>query len=205
MCSAQFPEFRIMHILALEEWRTLVRLPRYEVSSHGRVRSKGFMSVRRVTRGGGCGTRTINIPGRTMKTHICKCLGKPNAVRVTLSSESGKRYSTAVSRLILEAFVGPAPDGTECCHGDGNIENNNLENLRWDTHAENMQDSIRHGTAKPPSLGEGHWNAKITLQDARDIKEARRNGIPFKYICNWFDLSLSNVEHIVYGRYWKNA
>jgi hypothetical protein len=34
----------------------------------------------------------------------------------------------------------------EVCHNDGNEVNDRLENLRWDTHLENMRDLLRHGT-----------------------------------------------------------
>jgi len=55
-----------------------------------------------------------------------------------------------VHRLVLEAFIGPAPKGTICCHNDGDPTNNRLENLRWDTHSSNTRDAIRHGTYVPP-------------------------------------------------------
>ncbi len=47
---------------------------------------------------------------------------------------------------MLEAFVGRAPDGTEACHNDGDSSNPVLSNLRWDTHAANNLDQVRHGT-----------------------------------------------------------
>lgn len=51
-----------------------------------------------------------------------------------------------VHRLVLEAFVGPCPNGHECCHGDGDPSNNSLSNLRWDTSSANHYDMVRHGT-----------------------------------------------------------
>jgi hypothetical protein len=47
---------------------------------------------------------------------------------------------------VLEAFVGPCPPGKECRHLDGNGQNNKLQNLKWGTRLENVQDSIKHGT-----------------------------------------------------------
>lgn len=58
-----------------------------------------------------------------------------------------------VHRLVLEAFIGPAPEGAEGCHNDGDPSNNRVENLRWDTRSHNAQDSVRHGT---------HRNARKT-------------------------------------------
>jgi hypothetical protein len=50
-----------------------------------------------------------------------------------------------IHHLVLEAFVGERPSGTEACHNDGNSANNRLDNLRWDTHKNNMKDADRHG------------------------------------------------------------
>jgi hypothetical protein len=50
-----------------------------------------------------------------------------------------------VHQLILLAFVGPRVNNMEVCHNDGNSENNSIENLRWDTHQNNMQDMIKDG------------------------------------------------------------
>lgn len=55
--------------------------------------------------------------------------------------------------LVLEAFVGPRPEGMACCHNDGDGQNNTLANLRWDTYSSNNHDLVRHGT---------HWNARKT-------------------------------------------
>jgi len=41
---------------------------------------------------------------------------------------------------VLEAFVGPAPEGHEGLHGDGDPANNRLDNLRWGTRSENNID-----------------------------------------------------------------
>jgi hypothetical protein len=49
-------------------------------------------------------------------------------------------------RLVAVAFLGPPPfPEAEACHDDGNPRNNRADNLRWDTHAENMRDIARHG------------------------------------------------------------
>jgi hypothetical protein len=48
-------------------------------------------------------------------------------------------------RLILLAFVGEPPPGYECCHNNDDPSDNRLENLRWDTRTQNIQDAIRHG------------------------------------------------------------
>lgn len=92
----------------------------------------------------------------------------------------GRGNMRRVHRLVLEAFVGPAPAGTEGCHNDGNPQNNALSNLRWDTHAENMLDQVRHGTkAAPPTFrGETHPMTKLTAGDVLFIRaQPQRRGL----------------------------
>ena len=54
-----------------------------------------------------------------------------------------------VHRLVLRAFVGECPEGMQACHGDGNCQNNRLENLRWDTPEGNWKDRRNHGRINP--------------------------------------------------------
>jgi hypothetical protein len=56
------------------------------------------------------------------------------------------RKKIAVHRLILETFVSPAPIGMVGCHApDCDPTNNDISNLRWDTHSENGIDKGRYG------------------------------------------------------------
>lgn len=48
--------------------------------------------------------------------------------------------------LVLQAHTGPAPEGMEACHNDGDPANNVLANLRWDTRSQNLKDKRQHGT-----------------------------------------------------------
>src|SRR5699024_6464865 len=57
-----------------------------------------------------------------------------------------------VHRLVLEAFVGPCPDGMEACHWDDDKTNNHVSNLRWATQSDNMHDRVRNGRHQLASL-----------------------------------------------------
>lgn len=105
----------------------------YEVSDHGRVRSLDhigrFRDSTRLNRG-----------------RVLRPDSKRYGHQYVNLSRDRKQTKAYVHRLVLMAFVGPAPAGMEACHNDGDPSNNHLTNLRWDTHSENNRDQVRHGT-----------------------------------------------------------
>jgi len=117
-----------------EEFRPVVGFEgRYEVSNLGRVRSLPHIQLGRngkpIKRLG-----RILRPGRHNKHgHVSVVLGRGN--------------TRQVHRLVLEAFVGPCPPGEETCHDpDPDPTNNRLDNLRWGTRSDNINDAVGHGT-----------------------------------------------------------
>lgn len=105
----------------------------YEVSNHGRVRSLD---------------RTIQTkrgPWRYKGKVLSPGVNRHGYPMVHLKNASSKKMAK-VHRLVLEAFVGPCPDGMEGCHNNGIRDDARLVNLRWDTHSANEYDRRRHGT-----------------------------------------------------------
>lgn len=86
------------------------------------------------------------------------------------------RGTVQIGRLVLELFVGPCPDGMECCHWDDNPTNNVLNNLRWATRSDNMRDSYRNGHRDRNWSGEGenHSRAKLTSGQVIDARHRYR-------------------------------
>ena len=106
----------------------------YEVSDLGRVRSLDRFDAR--------GHR---IQGR-MLSLVAQAASGPSSRRTVSLHRGGRQSTRLVHHLVLEAFVGDRPDGTEACHWDGDPSNNELSNLRWDSHKANEADKFRHGT-----------------------------------------------------------
>lgn len=88
--------------------------------------------------------------------------------------KNNKKYHRLIHRLVLETFIGFCPKGMQCCHNDGNKQNNRLENLRWDTPKANQRDRIKHGTHP---VGERNPKAKLTEQDVRMIIYMYKTGL----------------------------
>ena len=126
--------------------------------------------------------------------------GKLKALSVVLYRD-GKRFYKTIHRLVLEAFVGPCPEGLECAHYDGDPSNNCVENLRWDSHAANCADRVRHGTE---AIGERNPSAILTETDVLLIRKntcmlsalelARRHGV-----------SKSSIFGVRSGRTWSHV
>lgn len=88
------------------------------------------------------------------------------------------RKKLFVHRLVLLAFVGPCPEGLECCHWDGDHTNNKRDNLRWGTRADNIADLIRHHQTRRGDykLGESHHKAKLSDDQVREVRELYSTG-----------------------------
>lgn len=93
-------------------------------------------------------------PQRGGLLRVCLRSGTPGTA-------GAREWWTFIHVVILTTFVGPRPSGMEGCHINGDPADNRLENLRWDTHASNMQDAIRHGTHNfirdNPNHGRRRW------------------------------------------------
>jgi len=117
-----------------EQWLPVVGYEGiYEVSDQGRVRS-----LDRVLHYSNGQRRTF--PGKSLKHYLLR--GRYPTVRLRCNGQTRTRY---VHHLVLEAFVGLRPEGTEACHANDIPNDNRLVNLRWDTKSANVQDQIKNG------------------------------------------------------------
>lgn len=106
-----------------------------------------------------------------------------------------------IHRLILEAFVGPCPEGKECLHGVAGKNCNLPSNLSWGTRHENMQDQHRDGTillgTKNPSCS---LSEEVVLQIFRESKTGENQ----KSIAKRHGVCQMTVSHIKRGVTWKH-
>ena len=93
---------------------------------------------------------------------------------------AGKSRKIMVHRLVLEAFVGPCPDGMTCDHIDQNRANNRLSNLRWATWSnqntnKTFSNPEKHGAGREveyKKLGMEEW-----LRAPSIMEMCRRHGL----------------------------
>lgn len=144
------------------EWRWIPGWEgRYEVSDAGEVRSH------------------INTRGSLLKIPQVKRRTKNTAgyACVSLSTNSLSRMYNCHA-LVMEAFVGPRPEGQEIRHLDGNRLNSALSNLAYGFPYENQEDRKDHGTVK--YLGTAYY----------DILE-----IVFRGIEDTYDIAVDGPHH----------
>lgn len=169
-----------------EEWADISWAPTYQVSTLGRVRSKGTGGRR----------------SRVLATSTCWQGYHRVCVRA-----NGKVYGRPVHRLVIETFRGPCPPGMECDHRDGDHTNNRLSNLEWVTHSENMR-RARNGpnaaTWYGVSPGTLHWNCKITPDIVRDIRRRVASGEMQKDVARHHGITRASVCLIVNRKNWRH-
>ena len=171
--------------LAVVGWEGL-----YEVSNWGRIKS--LPRWRKNHRGGKWLT----------KERILKQSPIPNGYLKVDLSRDGRTTTKTVHGIVLTAFVGPSPEGMECCHGDRNKTNNCLSNLRWDTHLNNVQDQILHGTS---GKGEKNNKAKLTEDQVKAIRARCAGGETQLSVAGDFGIDRRTVSDIHRRKIWAHV
>jgi len=104
-------------------------------------------------------------------------------------------------KLVMEAFEGPCPQGLCVRHLDGDGLNNNLNNLAYGTHEQNMQDKVAHGGNV---RHEQHPLAKLTQEDAHEIRQRYlAGGETLRGLAEEFGVAKSLIWRIKEGQSWK--
>jgi NUMOD4 motif/HNH endonuclease len=167
----------------LEEWRPVEGWPDYEVSSRGRVR-------RATDAWAGKGAGYIKYP----RGHLMRAfLSTRGYLTINLRRPDGRRTKALISRLVCEAFNGPASTPRhQAAHWDGNETNNIPTNLRWATCGENHSDKLRHGT----------YRRKLSEAEVRQIKTLLASGALPVEMAARFDIARTTVHDINNGRRW---
>jgi hypothetical protein len=116
--------------------------------------------------------------------------------------KDGKPHSRTIHQLILEAFIGPKPDGMCCRHLNGIKTDNRLSNLCWGTFKENSEDCLIHGTLK---RGENHGMSKLNEQSVREIRQLRNQGMRIAEIARIYGITDVTVSHVCHRKTWTHV
>lgn len=151
--------------------------PKYEVDDAGQVHGPRKSPLRQNPVGSGYLSVGLYADGRPEKTRL-------------------------VHHLVLEAFVGPRPDGHEASHVNGDVLDNRLENLVWETKQENMDRKVAHGRIP---RGEGHFNASLTEDLVRELRLLREAGASYAELGRRFGVSRYSVRQACVRKTWNHV
>jgi hypothetical protein len=158
----------------IEQWLAVVGYEgSYEVSNFGRVRS--YKRGRRL---------------------ILRERPRNGYLAVVLYTR-GVPKTESINILVLQAFVGPKPDGEECLHLDDCKIHNHLDNLKWGTHAENI-------AMRNHAKGEKQGSSKLTKASILEIR-AMRPTHTLQSIADKFSIHNTTVSGIVRGKAWAHV
>lgn len=164
----------------IEEWRKIPDWP-YEVSSFGNVRRIEYDGYGPLLKGGTSGPKRYKYPN------------------VILSD--GQRKKTFLRHhLVALVFMGPTPAGMEIDHKDGDRFNYRLDNLEFKTPSANIMGAVERG-----HRGANRWNAKLTEDDVRHIRQAQQMGLSMKGIAEHFHIPYIQVYHVCKGNNWRHV
>jgi hypothetical protein len=172
--------------LAAEQWRENPRFPGTFVSDLGRIRKPD--------------KRT---PGKVIVTTGTK---RPSGHMSTNLFVGFNRSAKPcwIHSLVLEAFVGPRPEGLVTRHfPDRDPSNNRLSNLSWATYQRNSLDKNEHGTMP---RGESHFRSKLTDASvvlARWLRNEHGAGIDS--LGEWFDIHPATISRAISGDTWGHV
>lgn len=115
-------------------------------------------------------------------------------------AKDGLIHQRRIHVLVLEAFVGPRPDGMQCRHLNGDPHDNNLDNLRWGTALENAADRERHG--RWPH-GEKSPRSKLTSDDVASIRNSYiPQVVTLKMLAESYGVGISEIHRIIHKQAW---
>lgn len=127
----------------IEIWKPINDFPQYMISNVGRVKS-------------------LNYKRMNIEKLLTPTLAKNGYLMVDLKNK-GLRKNTYVHKLIAQAFI-PNPDNKSYVdHINANRTDNRVENLRWVTHKENMNNPNAIDKHRKICIGNSYHN-KCVLQ-----------------------------------------
>ena len=120
----------------------------------------------------------------------------------TVSIYLGKKlYTKKVHRLVAEAFI-PNPENKPTVnHKDGNKENNDITNLEWATHQENIDHAIKTGLRDINGI-----NAVSNIYTENQVHQVCKlleKGKSARYISEKLNVNINLPRRILYLNKWK--
>lgn len=169
-----------MSIYKMEAWKPVLGWEGlYEVSDAGRVRS-----LHRPT--------PAVLKPTTMKS----------GHHQVMLCRDGLRSGRLVHSLVLEAFVCRRPPGKQSLHRNGRPACNTLDNLRWGTRRENIEDARVHGSFP---VGSARSQARLTEACVPIIRSLLADAHTDAAVAAQFGVTRGTIRSLRIGKTWSHA
>lgn len=169
--------------------------PGYSATDDGRI-----ISHRR--RGRGAQRGSVSCIDPDFLFEMSQFTTKKGYRTVSITLPSGKTRPIGVHQLVADAFHGARPEGKQVRHLNGIQADNRPENLSYGTPLENAADRIRHGTYLS---GGDHHNAKLSGEQAADIRCLRQQGVKIADLARRFEVSIATIETLLAGKSYRES
>jgi hypothetical protein len=104
-------------------------------------------------------------------------------------------------RHVYEEMYGPIPIDFVVRHKCDNRSCINPEHLELGTQLDNIRDAVERG--RTPK-GEGHWQAKLTENDVREIKMLISKGVRNLDIAKMYNIGKDSISNIKREKNWRH-
>lgn len=172
MNKQYYYQIKSLENLPGEEWRKIDVAPLYSVSNLGRIKAEAC--------------EKWHSKRKTLIFYPAKIISQGNNngyLVVSLVNNTGKRKTYRVNRLVANAFLTNPQNLPDVCHLNEDSFDNRLVNLKWSTHKENVNGSLRKmriSKAKGTHVKcDGHEFTSIN-------KAAKFYGISVTVMWRWF-------------------
>lgn len=182
--------------MGVEQWRSIPEFSNYEISSHGRLRSKD----KYVTY---ASSQTDKLVTQFRKGRILN--GAPDVdgyLRTALVNDAGIKQAVRIHRLVAIAFLDISPRNKNVVmHLDDNITNNHHRNLQWGSTADNHADRDRKGRQ---ARGSRQGLAVFTEKEVLQIAQLYKSGHTAKQISKIVSGNYCTIWEICAGNTWSH-
>lgn len=123
--------------------------------------------------------------------------------RIHATNDSGERSNLYIHRAVAMTYISNPDNKPHINHKDCNPSNNDISNLEWCTHAENMQYSAKLGR-KPGMKGEDNPTHKYTAKLINKVRALYKNGYTQMDIKRQLGIPQPTVSVIVRRIQWRH-
>ena len=138
----------------------------------------------------------MSLRGNLLKGFVDRCGYR----EVTMNG----RYER-VHRMIAEAFL-PNPKGLrDVNHIDGNKLNNDVQNLEWSSHSQNVLHAYQHNLTTK-RVGENHHNHKLYNEAVRDIRNQIADcASTVEELATKYGVDKTTIRDVVRRKTWRHV